>query len=48
MMEEKSLIFSATSVVISVGATTLQVATNDVLHRVVKEKKIIAKKWKQH
>ena len=45
-MEGKSLILSATSAVISVVATTLQVATNDVLHRVVEERRIIAKKRK--
>ncbi len=46
MMQEKSLILSAIGVVISVVATTLQVATKDVLHRVVKERNILAKKMK--
>ena len=45
-MQERSLILSALIPVISVVATTLQVTTKDVLHKVVKERKIIAKKRK--
>lgn len=41
MMYEKDFIILTTNVVMSVVAITLQVATKDVLHRVVKERKNI-------
>lgn len=46
MMQEKNFILSATNAIMSVIAIILQVTTHDIFHRVINERKIIAKKQK--